>query len=132
MASLNPNELEIMRILWEHGSLKPAEIQRRLSHPIKNSALRWQLAELMEKAQVTRRKQGKAYRYRATTPRQNVFQRLTHKLAEALCGGSAVALIGQMIESQEELSEEDIRELRRIAARKVSAKKSSGKKGAER
>ena len=128
MASLNPTELEIMKVLWEHGSLKPAEIQRHLSFRIKNSALRWQLGALMDKGQVTRRKQGKAFYYRAATRRTNVFQRLTRRLADALCGGSAIALIGQMIESQEELSEEDIRELRRIAARKAPSKKIPDKK----
>ena len=129
MASFNPNELEIMKVLWEEGSLKPSEIQERLSYPVKNSALRWQLGALMEKGHVTRRKKGKAYYYRATTPRQRAFKKLTRRMAEVFCGGSAVALIGQMIESEEGLSQEDIRELRRLAARKAPSKKTSERKG---
>jgi len=129
MASFSPNELEIMKVLWEEGPLKPSEIEERLSQPVKNSALRWQLGALMERGHVRRRKKGKAYYYRATTPRQRAFKKLTRRMAEVFCGGSAVALIGQMIESEEGLSQEDIRELRRIATRKASSKKASGKKG---
>ncbi len=121
MASLNPNELEIMKVLWEGGALKPSEIQEQLSHPVKNSALRWQLGALVEKGHLIRKKKGKAYYYSARTHRHSALKKLTRGLAEVFCGGSAVALIGQMIESEEELSEEDIRELRRIAARKASS-----------
>ena len=129
MASFNPNELEIMKVLWEEGSLKPSEIPERLSQPVKNSALRWQLAALMEKGYVTRRKKGKAYYYRAATPRRNVLKRLTRSMAEIFSAGSAVALVGEMLDSEEKLSEEDIRELRRIAERKAPSPKTSGKKG---
>jgi len=132
MASFNPNELEIMKVLWEEGSLKPSEIQERLSQPVKNSALRWQLAALMEKGYVTRRKKGKAYYYRATTPRRSVLKRLTRSMAEIFSGGSAVALVGEMLDSEEKLSEEDIRELRRIAERKGPSPKTSGRKGEQK
>jgi predicted transcriptional regulator len=124
VTSLDPNELEIMKVLWEAGTLKPAEIQERLSRPVKNSALRWQLAALMQRGFVTRRKVGKAYFYRATTPRQRVFKSLIRRMADVFTGGSAVALIGQLLES-EKWSEEDIRELRRIAAQKAASDKPS-------
>ena len=140
MASLNANDLEIMKVLWEEGPLKPADIQQGLARPVKNSALRWQLGVLMKKGHVTRRKKGKAYYYRATTPPQRVFPKLIRRLADVFSGGSAVALIGQLIESEEEWSEEDILELRRIAAQKMPSQKrfksfpsqSSGKRGYQR
>jgi BlaI family transcriptional regulator, penicillinase repressor len=37
MVSLTPTELEMMTILWCHGELKPAEIQRKYPRPIKNA-----------------------------------------------------------------------------------------------
>jgi predicted transcriptional regulator len=117
MASLNPNDLEILKILWDDGPLKPADIQQRLSRPVKNSALRWQLTTLMQQGYLSRSKKGKAYYYRAKTPRQRVLRKLVRRLADVFCGGSAVALVGQLIESQEQWSDEDLRELRRIATR---------------
>jgi predicted transcriptional regulator len=128
MTTLTARDLEIMRVLWEGGSLKPAEIQDQLSTPVKNSALRWQLESLMEKGHVTRHKRGKAYFYQAATPRRSALSKLVQRMADIFCEGSAVALIGQMIES-ENLSAEDIRELRRYAAKKVSAEKRTGTRG---
>ncbi len=128
MNALNARDLAIMKVLWEGGSLKPGEIQERLSSPVKNSALRWQLESLMEKGHVTRRKRGKAYFYQATTPRRRALRKLVRRMADTFCEGSAVALIGQMIES-EQLSAKDIRELEKYAAKKKSIKKRSGTKG---
>ncbi len=121
MAELNDHELEIMNVLWMRGTLKPVEIQEALSQPIKNAALRWQLRELLAKGHVARKKKGKAFYYRAAVPRQRTFKQLTSRLANVFTGGSAVALIGELIES-EDLSEEDIRELTRIARQKRAGK----------
>jgi BlaI family penicillinase repressor len=125
MTTLDAHDLEIMKVLWERGSLKPAEIQAELSSPVKNSALRWRLESLRERGHVTRRKRGKAYFYEATTPRQNVLNKLVRRMADIFCKGSAFALIGQMIES-EQLSAEDVRELQEYAGKKVLATKRAG------
>ncbi len=129
MALVDPVDLEIMKVLWEHGALKPSEIQEGLGRRIKNSALRWRLGALMEKGQVKRRRKGKAYYYEAMAAKESVFRQLTRRMADVFCGGSAMALIGQMIGSEEELSEEDILELRRIAERKARSLKGSREKG---
>ena len=131
MSTLTARDLEIMKVLWEGGSLKPAEIQEHLSSPVKNSALRWQLDSLMERGHVTRRKRGKAYVYQATTPRRRALRNLVRRMADIFCEGSAVALIGQMIES-ERLSAEDIRQLEEYAANRASARKRAGTRGGRR
>jgi BlaI family transcriptional regulator, penicillinase repressor len=68
MPRFTPGELKVMRLLWEHGELKPSELQDRFSLPIKNPALRSYLTTLVEKGHVTRRRVGKAYYYKAVTP----------------------------------------------------------------
>ncbi len=118
MSEFKPNELELMQILWEHGPLKPAGIQEHLGRRVKNSALRWELRGLVEKGHVVREKQGKAYFYRAKAAPRGILKKVTRTLAEIFSGGSSVELIGKLIEA-EDLSEEDIRELRRIATRKT-------------
>ena len=40
MARFTPGELKVMRLLWEHGELKPGELQQRFPELIKNPALR--------------------------------------------------------------------------------------------
>src|ERR1700678_3088177 len=59
MPPLTPGELKLMRLLWEHGEMKPADLQGRFSEPIKNPALRFYLTTLLEKGHVTRRKAGR-------------------------------------------------------------------------
>lgn len=126
MAQLNRNELETMRVLWEKGSLKPAEIQDDFAWPIENATLRSVLRVLMDKGLVARRKIGKAYYYRAKASRRSVLRNMAQRMAHVFTGGSAADLIAQLIKS-EKLSKKEIDELRRIATEKVSGTKSGGR-----
>ncbi len=125
---LKPNELEILRVLWKNGSLKPAEIQDRLASPVKNSALRAQLTSLVERGQLNRRRRGKAFYYSAAMPKESAFEALSRRIADVFFEGSSIALVGQLIESADDWTEEDLAVLRRIAEKKVSSNSSSGAK----
>ena len=60
-------ELKVMQLLWEHGEMKPSQLQELFPEPIKNPALRSYLTILVEKGHITRRKSGKAFLYKAKT-----------------------------------------------------------------
>lgn len=114
MSRFTPGELNVMRILWEHGELKPAQIQALFPEPIKNPALRSYLTILLEKGNVTRRKVGKAYFYKAVTRRHSAFRATLGELADAYCDGSMQALLMNMLRV-EKLSEDELLELKRLA-----------------
>ena len=116
MKLFTPGELEVMQVLWEHGALKPAEIEELFARPIRNAALRSLLLILLDKGHVTRRLVGKAYVYEARTPREGALRKMTRRLAEIFCGGSTATLIAHMIKT-ENLSANDVRELQAIARR---------------
>ena len=59
MSRFTQGELEVMRILWEHGELKPAEIHAHFPRKINNPSLRSYLAILLEKGHVVRAPGGK-------------------------------------------------------------------------
>ncbi len=118
--SLTQGEMEVMNVLWEHGEMKPAEIEERFPREIKNAALRFQLRTLLEKGHVVRRKVGKAYHYKARTRRQGAFRSMTRRMANAFCQGSAAGLIAELLKT-EDLSEEEIKELQRIAKQRNSS-----------
>ena len=118
MPQFTQGELEIMKILWEHGSLKPSELLKRYPRSIKNAALRAALRVLVEKGHVSRSKNGKAYFYQAVTPPQNAMRKMIHKLTDVFYGGSSAALIAHLMET-ENLSKTDIEELQRIADQKL-------------
>lgn len=114
MPRFTPGELKVMRLLWEHGELKPAELQERFPEPIKNPALRSYLTTLVEKGHVTRRRVGKAYHYRPVTRSRSAFRSMLGELVDTYCGGSISALVMNLIRS-EKLSEADLLELKRMA-----------------
>jgi len=114
MPKFTPGELAVMRILWEHGELKPSEVQEHFPEPIKNPALRSYLAILLEKGHVSRRKVGKAYFYKAATARRTAFRSMIREVVDAYCEGSTKALVLNLIRS-EKLSESELLELKRLA-----------------
>ncbi len=114
MPQLTPGELKVMKLLWEHGELKPSELQDRFPEPIKNPALRSYLTTLLEKGHVTRRRVGKAYFYKAVTRSRSAFRTMLGELVDSFCGGSVQNLVMNIIKS-ERLSEDELLELKRLA-----------------
>jgi BlaI family penicillinase repressor len=116
---LTTGELDVIRILWEHGELKPAQIQSHFPRPIKNAALRSYLSILLEKGHVTRRQVGKAYFYKAKTKRESAFFRTLKEIINSYCEGSPQSLVMALIKSQR-LSEAELLRLKRLAEEEES------------
>jgi BlaI family penicillinase repressor len=114
MARFTAGEMEVMRILWEHGELKPSEIQKRYPRPIKNAALRSYLTILVEKGHLVRRCKGKAFYYRPKTKRESTFRAMLNELVATFCGGSRETLLCHLL-SKEKLSPEELLDLQRTA-----------------
>lgn len=127
MARFTSGELAVMQLLWEHGELKPADLQRRFPWKIKNPALRSHLSILLAKGHVTRRKIGKAFYYQAATERENAFRSTFRELLDTYCGGSVRSLLVNLIQS-EDLSGEELREVERLAQSPTSQPPISPKK----
>lgn len=133
MAKFTAGELKVMQVLWEHGEMKPAEIQDLYPEPIKNAAMRSYLTILVEKGHITRRQVGKAYFYKAKTLQNRVFHSMLKELVDTFCGGSKKQLLLSLVKS-EKLSEEQLQELKEVAEQapaketKESKRKTSGEK----
>ena len=115
MISLNQNELEALRILWEKGELKPAEIQSKFSWPIENATLRSVLVNLVEKKHVSRKLRGKAFFYAARVPKATLLQNSMQHLARVFAGGSHQQLVAQLVETAD-INPADLTLLRQTAA----------------
>ena len=114
MPRFTRGELKVMRLLWEHGEMKPAELQERFPEPIKNPVLRSYLSTLVAKGHVTRRRVGKAYYYMPVTRLRSAFRSMLDELVEVCCGGSVETLVMNLIRA-EKLSEDDLIALKRLA-----------------
>jgi BlaI family transcriptional regulator, penicillinase repressor len=115
LISLNQNELEALRILWEKGALKPADIQAQFSWPMENATLRSVLVNLVEKEHVTRKLQGKAFFYAAAVPKATMLQKLVRHLAQVFAGGSHQDLVAQLVETGD-IKPADLQAIRETAA----------------
>lgn len=114
-SALSETELEVLRILWQEAPLKPAEIQERFSSEIDNGTLRSVLVGLVEKGILGRSKVGKAFHYAPRVRRERLLARMTRKLAEIFTGGSAGALVVELIRDQP-LDDDTLAVLRQIVA----------------
>jgi BlaI family transcriptional regulator, penicillinase repressor len=126
MSTFTPGELSVMQILWNHGEMKPSEIQELFPEPIKNPALRSYLSILLEKGHVSRRKEGKAFYYKNVTRRHSAFRKSLRKMVDTYCDGSTESLLMSLIRS-EKLSEDELLELKRLADKKETPPKRKGK-----
>ena len=114
MPKFTPGELNVMRLLWKHGEMKPGEIQKLYPEPIKNPALRSYLKILLDKGHIKRRKVGKAYFYKAVTRRQSACRATLRELVDSYCDGSTEALLMNLLRS-EKLSDDELLQLKRLA-----------------
>jgi BlaI family transcriptional regulator, penicillinase repressor len=128
MDNLNKNEMEIMRILWDKGTLKPSEIQVEFSWKIENATLRSVLALLVDQKLVSREKRGKAFFYQAKGSQRSMLSKMTQTMAHVFTGGSTANLIVQLIRN-EKLSRQEIELLRQISAERISPASRDTKKG---
>lgn len=122
---MNQNELEALRILWEQGESKPAEIQAHFSWPIENATLRSVLVNLVRKRHISRRLQGKAFFYSASVPKATLLQTTMQTLARVFAGGSHKELVAQLAETSD-IQPEDLKLIRKTAAG-TPTKKTKGK-----
>jgi BlaI family transcriptional regulator, penicillinase repressor len=114
MPRFTAGELKVMTLLWEHGELKPSELQDRFTEPIKNPALRSYLTTLLEKGHVVRRRVGRAYYYKAVTRSRSAFRTMLGELVDTYCGGSIQSLVMNIIRA-ERLSEDELLKLKQLA-----------------
>jgi BlaI family transcriptional regulator, penicillinase repressor len=124
MEDINRNQMESLRILWENGALKPAEIQAKFSWSIENATLRSVLALLVARDVLAREKRGKAFYYQAKKSKRSMLSKMTQMMAHFLSNGSVANFTMQLIEN-EKLSKQDLEELRRVLAEKAPGKPAS-------
>jgi len=111
-----PGELEVLKILWEHGPLTVREVMDRLnrdeSRPRAYTSVMSLLNVMADKQLVVRRQQGRAFGYSARAPRDKTLGRMVGDLLGRAFEGSASSLVAHMLD-QTEVSEHELAEIRR-------------------
>ena len=112
-------ELEFMHIVWSLEEASPDDIDTALQKNGKNisvGSIRNVLAIMMEKGYLARRKEGKAFRYRAKVPKDQARRVIMDNLLSTLFEGSESLVIAALLEDRE-LSSEEKEKIRRLLDR---------------
>ena len=111
-------ELDILRVLWEHGPATVREVQEALDElerrrPAGYTTVLKQLQIMTDKGLVERDESGRAHVYRASVAREATETQLVGDLLDRAFGGSASRLVMRALASTP-ASEEELREIRRL------------------
>jgi predicted transcriptional regulator len=110
---LAEREAELMQVLWEHGPSTVAEVQGRLKDELAYTSVLTMLQKLEKKGYVRHEEAGRAHRFEAAIDRERAQKSAVRDLAARLFKGSTALLLTQVI-SDENLSEEDLKRIRRL------------------
>jgi predicted transcriptional regulator len=116
---LSEAQTEIMNVVWERGEVTLAEVCDALSarRDLARNTIQTQLTRLVEKGWLLHRpSSGKAFRYRATVPREAARSRVVERLVDAVFGGSAEGLMMTLLDGRK-LSKEEADRIRALIER---------------
>lgn len=115
-------ELDVMVVLWELGAATVAEVRSRLADELAYTTVLTVLRTLEEKGYVRHEADGKAHRYIPVVERQDAETSALTKIVDKLFRGSPALLLTQLV-SDRDLSEDELKSLRRLMDERLRARK---------
>ena len=128
-SSLGENELDLLKMLWEHGPGTVREINawsRRQGRRWAYTTVLTMLQRLEAKGFVSSDKSGMAHVFRPMVTRDKLLRRRLKDLANELCGGIATPLMLALVE-QQRFTPAEISQFRQLLDQLESKKKKSDK-----
>ncbi len=113
-ARLSAGEMEILQILWRHGSVTLAEARGGLDREIGYTTMQTRLNRLVEKGVVLRTADRPA-KYSAAIESGEVSARHLDLLLERVCEGSVIPLVAHLVRDRN-LSADEIAGLKDLIA----------------
>jgi|SRR5215472_7650200 predicted transcriptional regulator len=116
--SLTPQELEIMKIVWELESATVRDIYEALlrKRKVAYTTVMTMMQILERKRYLKRTKADRAWLYRPAQPRARVIAGMVREFVNRVFNGSAEPLLVHLVE-EHKLSREEIEEIMRMRSR---------------
>ena len=111
--SFTDREVDVMGVLWDVGTATVAEVRERLHDELAYTTVLTVLRTLEEKGYVGHEEAGRAHRYYPRVTREAAGKSALQRLQRKVFGGSAELLLTQLV-GDRELSEEELRRMRRL------------------
>lgn len=107
-------ELELLKLLWEHGSLSLAEAHERLGRNVGYTTVQTRLNRLVDKGWLEKHKAGGSpTRYSAVIEPDSVRETQLSNFVERVAQGSVVPLVAHLVQGAS-LSSEELAELKKL------------------
>ncbi|UCG17366.1 MAG: BlaI/MecI/CopY family transcriptional regulator [Phycisphaerales bacterium] len=110
-----PGELEVLHVLWERGPCTVREVMdaSKASRPRGYTSVMSLLNVMFDKGLLSRKSEGRAYRYAPRVRQEATLRRLVHDLLERAFAGSAEELIAHTL-SQTDLTPRQLEDIRKL------------------
>ena len=94
----SPGDMELLSLLWEHGSISLSEAHEQLPEDVAYTTVQTRLNRLVEKGLATREKVGRQpLRYRAAVGPEEISVRQLDGLAQRVSGSSVLPLVSHLV-----------------------------------
>src|SRR5215210_8428176 len=113
-----PRELEVMSILWRHGSGTVAEVREALGEDLAYTSVLSALQTLEEKGYVRHEAEGRAYRYFPLVEAERAGGSALARIRDAIFQGSAERMFAHMV-ADRKLRREELERMRRLLAKRL-------------
>jgi predicted transcriptional regulator len=119
---LTDREADVMQVLWEHGPSVVGEVRDRLEDDLAYTTVLTILRTLEAKGYVKHEEEGRVHRYTAVVQQEQARKSALKHLTSKLFAGSSELLFTHLV-SDQKLSEEQIRRMRKLLAAKTGKEK---------
>jgi predicted transcriptional regulator len=108
-------ELEIMHVVWEldGGTVRQVHELLNQQRPLAYTTVMTMMNILEEKGHLTRRKEGRAYRYEPVRPKSQVISGMVDDFVGRVFEGSAAPLVVSLVKDKK-ISKKDLDEIARM------------------
>ena len=112
---LTDAELEIMHVVWELQGATVRQVHEFLNQqrPLAYTTVMTMMNILEEKGHLTRRKEGRAYRYEPVRPKSQVISGMVDEFVRRVFEGSATPLVVSLVKDKK-ISKKDLDEIARM------------------
>ncbi len=113
--TLTPQELEIMKVVWERPRSTVRDVYEtlRARRKVAYTTVMTMMNILEQKGFLKKRRRERAFLYRAARPRQQVLRAMVREFVDRVFNGSAEPLVVHLVEDRR-LSEKERREIARL------------------
>lgn len=113
-----PRELQVMSVLWRHGSASVSEVRDSLDEDLAYTSVLSALQTLEEKGYVRHEAEGRAYRYFPTIDAERAGGSAIARIRDAIFHGSAERMFAQLV-SDRDVTREELVRMRRLLAERL-------------